>query len=74
MHYSIGWKMDIEMYDQSEAIGMRRYFVICLGCGEKHETDAVEFLNVEEDIQGRDVMEFKCPETDTIQRSWVLSK
>lgn len=63
------------MYDkQAEKIIMMRYFVVCKACGENHETSDVEFLNVEEDIQGRDVMEFKCPKTDTVQQSWVLGK
>ena len=37
--------------------------VRCMACGEWHYTDEVEFLNVEEDMQGRDNMTFVCPET-----------
>jgi hypothetical protein len=37
------------------------YFVRCYVCDMWHRTTDVEFLNCEEDIQGRDVMEFVCP-------------
>ncbi len=45
-------------------------YVKCLKCGEYHSTKEVEFLNIEEDIQGRDLMTFMCPveneETDSL--------
>jgi hypothetical protein len=63
------------MYDeQAEKFIMKLCIVVCKACGNEHETRDVEFLNVEEDIQGRDVIEFKCPETGTVQKSYVLSK
>ena len=37
-----------------------QYYVRC-SCGHEHNTDVVKFLNVEEDIQGRDVVTFTCP-------------
>lgn len=48
-----------------------RYFVICSECSEEHSTTEVEFLNVEEDIQGRDIMYFQCPTTETETKSPV---
>lgn len=40
---------------------MKRFYkVYCEHCSDWHSTDDVEFLNVEEDIQGRDVMYFMC--------------
>jgi hypothetical protein len=37
-----------------------RYKVYCEWCSDWHYTDEVEILNVEEDIQGRDVLHFEC--------------
>ena len=43
---------------------MERFFkVYCQHCLQYHSTEEVEFLNVEEDIQGRDIMHFGCPFT-----------
>jgi len=44
--------------------------VSCPHCGE-HETSHVDFVNVQEDIQGRDVMTFACPVTSEIHESVV---
>ena len=61
-------------YDESaEQFFEKKYYAYCSACHEKHETCDVEFLNIEEDIQGRDIMEFKCPKTDTVQRSNVMA-
>ena len=51
-----------------------RFVVICPECGEKHLTTEVEFLNIEEDIQGRDVFFFKCPVTRQDTKSFVYSR
>ena len=51
-----------------------QYIVICLECGEKHLTTKVEFLNIEEDIQGQDVMYFVCPVTKTPTKSLVYRR
>jgi hypothetical protein len=36
------------------------YKVYCEWCHDWHNTEDVEFLNIEEDIEGRDVMHFEC--------------
>jgi hypothetical protein len=36
------------------------FTVYCAGCEERVPVVKVKFLNVEEDIQGRDIMTFKC--------------
>lgn len=38
--------------------------VYCEHCQDFHLVDEVECLNIEEDIQGRDLITFLCPETD----------
>lgn len=48
-----------------------QFVVICTECSDEHLTIDVEFLNVEEDIQGRDVMFFVCPITKTPTKSMV---
>ena len=35
--------------------------VYCDGCHEWHDAEAVEFVDVAEDAQGRDVISFRCP-------------
>ena len=51
-----------------------QFIVICPECNEKHSTTEVEFLNIEEDIQGRDVMYFVCPVTKTPTKSLVYRR
>jgi hypothetical protein len=54
---------------------MRKQFVqfgvFCQNCSGEHFTDEVEFTNVEEDMQGRDIMHFVCPVTKTETKSLV---
>ena len=52
----------------------QQFVVYCPECGEKHSAREVEFLNVEEDIQGRDVMHFVCPVTKNPAKSFVFMK
>jgi len=47
--------------------------VKCRECGEDHNPKEVEFLNIEEDIHGRDVMEFICPVTKHPIKSLVYN-
>ena len=51
-----------------------QFIVICSECSEEHLTTEVEFLNVEEDMQGRDVMYYVCPITNTETSSLVYRK
>ena len=37
-----------------------RYKVYCEWCSDWHYVDEVEVLNVEEDIQGCDILHFEC--------------
>jgi len=48
------------------------FFVCCPACDDDHEASEVESLNIEEDIQGRDVVTFRCPYSNTIQQSLVF--
>ena len=45
--------------------------VICENCGYQN-VQSVDFLNIQEDIQGRDLMTFVCNECQQEQRSYVL--
>ena len=51
-----------------------QFIVLCPECGEEHLTTDVEFLNVEEDIQGHDIMYFVCPVTNNSTKSKVYKK
>ncbi len=51
-----------------------QFIVICPECNEKHLTTEVEFLNVEEDMAGHDIMYFVCPITNTPTSSKVYRK
>ena len=52
----------------------RQFIVICRECSEEHITNEIEFLNIEEDIQGRDIMHFVCPITKQDTKSPVYAK
>jgi hypothetical protein len=51
-----------------------QFKVICRECSDEHLTSEVEFLNIEEDIHGRDVMSFVCPVTNNPTKSLVYKK
>lgn len=46
-------------------------YVLCKSCGSKHDTNIVQCENIEEDIEGRDVLTYKCPVTGEIVKSLV---
>lgn len=48
-----------------------RMFVLCKECDGMHYPKNVEFVNIEEDIQGRDIMTFVYPETQKTTKSPV---
>ena len=50
---------------------MMAHFVICDECGDEHDAEEVQFLNIEEDMQGRDVVFFTCPNTGGEAKSLV---
>ena len=52
---------------------MNNMIVVCSECSEEHTTTEVKFLNIEEDIQGRDVMYFICPVTNLEAKSLVYA-
>jgi ssDNA-binding Zn-finger/Zn-ribbon topoisomerase 1 len=53
---------------------MRKSMVKCPKCKGEFQSDKVEFLNIEEDIQGKDVMTFTCPKCETEEKSNVFLK
>jgi hypothetical protein len=48
------------------------FFVRCPACDDEHVSDEVDTLNIEEDIQGRDVVTFRCDYSNTIQQSLIF--
>lgn len=54
---------------------MEREFVVkCLECGDEHFPNEVQTLNIEEDIQGRDLVQFVCPFNGVITKSLIFAK
>lgn len=47
--------------------------VYCSTCECKHSVKEVEFLNIEEDYMGRDLMTFTCSANSTPQTSLVFA-
>lgn len=47
--------------DTFEPFGPRQIVVICQCSGDRVNENAVRMTNIEEDIQGRDVVTFQCP-------------
>ena len=52
----------------------RQVYVRCPECGSTHTTEEIEFLDVAEDIEGRDVATFNCPVTHNSNTSLVYSR
>jgi hypothetical protein len=50
------------------------FFIKCAECQNQHLVDEVEFLDVEEDYIGRDIMHFVCPETKMYSKSLVYKE
>lgn len=50
---------------------MRNNQVRCSQCKEWKDAEFVEFLDISEDIQGYDLMKFRCPKCKTVQESHV---
>ena len=53
---------------------VRQYKVICTECSDEHSVEDIKVVNVEEDIQGRDVCFFECPITGQVARSLVYGE
>lgn len=49
-------------------------YVNCPKCGEKHYQGEIETLDVEEDIQGFDIITYTCPATGEVAKAYVLSR
>jgi hypothetical protein len=47
----------------------RLILVFCEKCDEWMGENETKFENIEEDVQGRDVLTFKCPDCKTKQKS-----
>jgi hypothetical protein len=46
-------------------------YVTCKCCKEEHEIKKVRTINIEEDMQGRDVVSFECPKCKALSNSLV---
>lgn len=44
--------------------------VYCGKCQEFVDEERTEFINIEEDFQGRDLLTFICPDCNTQQRAY----
>jgi hypothetical protein len=49
----------------------QRFMVVCRACDGEHDVPDVEFVSIEEDVHGRDLMTFECPLTRTEEKSVV---
>jgi hypothetical protein len=47
-------------------------YVVCRECGGTHEPNVIKTLNVEEDFDGRDVLEYICPVTEEPTKSLIF--
>jgi len=46
--------------------------VDCKECGRQHTPDEVQTINIEEDAEGRDVITYECPVTNSTTTSVVF--
>jgi len=54
-----------------EAFSERHPTVICPKCKTQVRTDQVEFLNIEEDERGHDLLTFGCPQCKEEVQAYV---
>ena len=47
----------------------KKISVHCKKCPQWIDEEKVEFISIEEDIQGHDVLTFRCPDCHTVQKS-----
>lgn len=47
-------------------------YVQCKECNDTHKPAEVEFVNIEEDPQGWDLLTFICPVTNVETKAYVL--
>ena len=55
------WRTHADEWDDvSDVFPTKKIRVYCTSCRENKKENDVEFLNICEDIEGRDVLTFKC--------------
>ena len=45
----------------SGSTAVRSDYVVCPGCGQNHDGDTVEFVDISEGMQGEDQLTYRCP-------------
>jgi hypothetical protein len=61
--------------EKSKMMRLPIMFVKCEECGEEHcQIDKLLVENIEEDVYGRDVLTFVCPETGHTTTSLIYLK
>jgi len=58
--------------NDEKSYASRRIWVHCGECQERKDALKVEFVDIEEDIQGRDILTFKCHDCETQQRAYPI--
>ena len=63
--------LDPKMPDVRHQCNFRRKIISvhCSKCNAWIEEESVEFVNIEEDFQGKDMLTFICPKCKTTQKS-----
>lgn len=63
----------MEFYDSYDFDGYQPQVVVILTCNkERVPVEFVEFLDVNEDVSGRDIMTFVCPVCGSNHQSLIL--
>jgi hypothetical protein len=57
---------------QEEAFGPVRLYVTCSACLTRFDNTQIDATNIEEDMQGRDLLTFQCPQCGEIVSSYVV--
>lgn len=62
----------MDPWDDSSTYAERAIYVTCPRCHTRHDERAVEFVDISEDIQGRDLLTFVCPTCYETVRSYRI--
>lgn len=49
------------------------FFIVCPECNSEHREGAIKAENIEENIQGQDVITYQCPVTKKLTKAVVLT-
>jgi hypothetical protein len=58
--------------EEFEIVAEPVHYIRCCACGDEHLAGEIRIDGYEEDIQGRDVLTYRCPTTAIVTKAFPL--